>query len=378
MISGNLLDIAFPDLLQFLHMSGRSGTLYLERDGETAHISFHAGRIASAWCPNTITVVEYLHEAGRLDTEGLDRARAIHEAEPERRTLGEVLLSIAAIRPEELREAVIYKIEQTVYELVSWRRGDFRFVVEEVRYDEELLFAPEDIIPRVELDTQVVLMEALRLLDERVRDSRPLRAEAARAIAASEARAEPVPTQFRPAAAPASRDVIARDTIAGVRRLLREIRSGEDGSRMSVNLMAFVAQLADRAVLLSVRRDHLVALTAFGRAADRARLADATRGLRLVFETSGSIALCFDAGCAAPLDWDCDEIPQGLRMILGRPATGHGALFPMMSTRRKIAVLYADQGDKADAALDLDVLELATGQFGLAIENEILRRQLDR
>jgi hypothetical protein len=48
-ISGSLADIAIVDLLQFVHMSQRSGTLQLERRGEEAHISFHRGRIASAW-----------------------------------------------------------------------------------------------------------------------------------------------------------------------------------------------------------------------------------------------------------------------------------------------------------------------------------------
>ena len=31
---GSLADVAIVDLLQFVHLSGRSGTLYLERDDE--------------------------------------------------------------------------------------------------------------------------------------------------------------------------------------------------------------------------------------------------------------------------------------------------------------------------------------------------------
>ena len=76
MIAGNLVDVAFPDLLQLLHMSGRSGTLYFERGAEQAFISFHHGRIASAWCPTSISVARVLEERGHVSSVELAKARA--------------------------------------------------------------------------------------------------------------------------------------------------------------------------------------------------------------------------------------------------------------------------------------------------------------
>src|SRR5262249_32865776 len=51
----------------------------------------------------------------------------------------------------------------------------FRFEVEGVRFDEELLFVPSDVVPPIDLDTHLVLMQVLKLYDEKAgRESRPL------------------------------------------------------------------------------------------------------------------------------------------------------------------------------------------------------------
>jgi len=516
-ISGSLLDVSFPDLLQFLHLSGRSGTLYLERDAETAYISFHKGRIASAWCPTSITVVEHLLEAGRLRQDDVDKARAIYEREQAYRTLGEILISVSGVKRDDLRDAVARKIEQTVFELVAWRRGTFRFVVEEVRYDEEILFAPKDVAPQVDLDTQIVLMEALRLSDERIRDSRPITAEAKAAVAAVKRKAsahdEPIeelpkeeeavtderdlvdevvdvdvgpgridlmmhegtllasvsaallkarvgaPAPWRDgkdgtALAPASlivcdladpgvadrvarihrerpdtaivavvgelesaagaylrgavavvpRDPIAiaaccenivrarrvvdpaaaaeaaasADHLERLRGLVDEIRAGVVATNLPANLMSILAKSADRGVLFLARRNTLVVLTAFGRNHDRQTLAQATRGLRLLVETGGPLAHCLEARVPIPLLWERDDIPDGLRIVVGRPESGRAVLLPVLGAKRSIAVVYLDNGDRHEAIADMELLELATVQFGLAIENEILRRQIER
>jgi hypothetical protein len=481
MIAGNLVDVAFPDLLQLLHMSGRSGTLYFERGTEKAFISFHHGRIASAWCPTSISVARVLEERGRVSSGDLAKARAIHDSDTEGRTLGQVLLSIAAVRRDDLRDAVARKIEHTVYELISWRRGTFKFVVEEVRFDEELTFAPRDIVPQVDLDTQVVLMEALRLADSAGPESRPsltmmarrataavpipqridvatgdatlfqalgpvleqlatvrpapwseagmLEGEAAAVVIADvrgDARAvqrivellkerpelpvvaiadRPETTRAAytvgavavtpadPAAvvaccagvmklaggpARATADAVLFTRVTRLRELQQDIRAGLASTKLSVNVMALFASIAERGILFAVRRETLVALTAYGRAADGSRLADVTRGLSLVLESDGPFAVSFQSGASVPLDWDRDQIPDAVAAIAGRPAAGHGLMVPVIGARRSIAVIYTDNGTRPDPIQDVPILELACGLFGLAIENEILRRQVER
>ena len=47
-------------------------------------------------------------------------------------------------------------------------------------------------------------------------------------------------------------------------------------------------------------------------------------------------------------------------------------------SRTAIGLIYADNGRRAASVQDVELMELATAQVGLAFENELLRRQLER
>jgi len=170
-ISGSLADIAIVDLLQFVHMSQRSGTLLLERDGDQAHISFHRGRIASAWSPRSPSVASYLVQHGKLSAQDLEAALEAHRTQLPAQSLGQALLQENKVSWSELRDAVAAKVEQTIFHLVGWHDGTFRLLADEVRVDDEITFAPGDVLPEVDIDTQGILLEAVRLFDERGRDA---------------------------------------------------------------------------------------------------------------------------------------------------------------------------------------------------------------
>jgi hypothetical protein len=60
---------------------------------------------------------------------------------------------------------------------------------------------------------------------------------------------------------------------------------------------------------------------------------------------------------------------------VGRPRSGHCAIFPVIGGARVIALVYADNGNNERAIEELDILELAASQAGLAFENELLKRK---
>ena len=64
--------------------------------------------------------------------------------------------------------------------------------------------------------------------------------------------------------------------------------------------------------------------------------------------------------------------------LIGRPETGQVVIIPVLGAQRVISVIYADNGQTTRAIDDIDVLELATAQVGMAFENELLRRQAER
>ena len=66
-ISGSLKDVSVADVMQFIHLGRRTGTLLLSRGGERAMIGFHGGRLVSAQAPHTPKLGDLLISSGMID-----------------------------------------------------------------------------------------------------------------------------------------------------------------------------------------------------------------------------------------------------------------------------------------------------------------------
>lgn len=509
-LSGNLEDVSVADALQFIHLGGRTGTLTLSNGDAMAEIGFHQGRIVNAWGPGSKKLGELLIEAGLVDQATLQNALQAQEAEQPRRSLGQVLVGMQAITSEAMYRAVEQQIERTVYDLVTWTHGTFRFVLDDLKPIDDIAVVPGDVVRHLNLDTQMVLLDALRIFDERNRDgptgagtpaqaitpiSTPARgihgpaASASRTAPAhsvvpaaeqiaedrvrlqvvsadkqiAEKLAQAVPdalvarvnlrdagtpppgeappivlldlrqgavaleaiaalrrarprasilavvdggvpvTQVYQAGAMAAVSgelpvVIAafrslaqnrRDLITGgaradrvsasfnkLRRIVGDLRSGLISTTISLSLMNIISESVERAVLFLVRRDGLVALGAFGNSPEGKPLAQLTRGLKLLLGDRNALTDCLGDGQVRSLRFEDATLPENLGRMLGRPRSGQCAIFPVMGGQRVIALVYADNGHSNRAIEELDILELAASQAGLAFENELLRRQV--
>ncbi|HET7543260.1 MAG TPA: hypothetical protein VFK05_25475, partial [Polyangiaceae bacterium] len=175
-----------------------------------------------------------------------------------------------------------------------------------------------------------------------------------------------------------SAEVNLRSGLGRLRRVLGELRSGLLSATVSLNLMSIVADSVERAVLFVQQGDALVALGAFGATRDGRPLASTTRGLSLRLEAASVLADCITDGHALTLDYDLEQLPEALKRAVDRPRSGQGVFFPVLGARRAIGLIYADNGRRAASVRDVELMELATAQVGLAFENELLRRQLER
>ncbi|HEX5060293.1 MAG TPA: DUF4388 domain-containing protein [Kofleriaceae bacterium] len=478
---GNLADVAVVDLMQFVHLGARTGTLVLERDNERAHISFQRGRIVGAYGPTSPSVCELLVLKGDLLQSELDAVLAEHAKASPKVPLGQLLVAKGAVSADALREAITHKVERTVFDLIGWTFGTFRFELDEVRGDQEIALAPGDVIPQLDINTEMVLIEALRLFDERNRSGEiapalppppavaaPTRAPltvqlvtedielvarvgahlapgiSVRTVelrdAGAPAPGEPPPLvlvdarrNVKPAAidrvrkrhprslvvaiiAPATdpRELYAigvaavvpadgaaiaaccvtlfgargttndgaptetRSSIARLRRVIADLRGGLVSATLSLNLMTIVADSVDRAILFLVQRDMMIALGAFGQHGNGQPLVESTQGMCVPIGSSGALSSCVAEGRACTVEYDGPDFPTDLRHIIDRPRSGQAVLFPVLGSRRVIALIYADNGKHLRSVDDVEIVEIATAQVGLAFENELLRRQLDR
>ncbi len=172
-LSGNLEDVSVADALQFIHLGGRTGTLTLSRGEVSAEIGFHQGRIVNAWGPDSKRLGDLLVDNGSISQDTLDQALRDQERETPRRSLGQILVTIGALSAEAMYTAVQQQIERTVYDLVTWTSGTFHFALDDLKPIDDISVFPGDIVGHLRLDTQAVLLDALRIFDEKNRGGEP-------------------------------------------------------------------------------------------------------------------------------------------------------------------------------------------------------------
>jgi len=178
------------DVMQFVHLGGHSGTLHLERGHERASIGFHHGRIVSAGTADSKRVGELLCEAEALSAEALSQALDQQHKTVPRQSLGRILIERGFVSEDQMRRAMESQVQKSVLDLTTWSHGSFEFVLNEMEPVDDISFYPGDFVPLVDLNTQLVLLEAARIFDER---SHRAPAGEAREAAPEEARSETQP-----------------------------------------------------------------------------------------------------------------------------------------------------------------------------------------
>ncbi|HEY5957425.1 MAG TPA: DUF4388 domain-containing protein [Polyangiaceae bacterium] len=168
-LTGSLEDVTVADVLQFIHFGGRSGTLLLSSGNNRGEIGFHRGRIIFARSPNTKRLGELLVEREAITRHDLDGALRVQKRTNCTSALGQILVEMGVLTPERMKDVFERSVEEAVYDLVSWTRGSFEFAVDELKPIDDVSLSPGDILPDIHINTQMVLLEATRIVDERGR-----------------------------------------------------------------------------------------------------------------------------------------------------------------------------------------------------------------
>lgn len=161
---GMIEDVAVADVMQLIRLGGHSGTLAVNDGNEEAFVGFEHGRIVSAWNRRSRRLGELLVATGAIDEPTLLRALETQDADRPRRSIGQVLVRMGSTTPEAIRDVMAVEIERVVSEIVAWRSGTFDFAVDDLTPVVEVTRFTG--APKVDLDTQTVLLEALRRADD--------------------------------------------------------------------------------------------------------------------------------------------------------------------------------------------------------------------
>ena len=164
-ITGNLRTMALSELLQWLSLGAKNGTLLVEGHGIEKRIYFQNGRVASSSSSDQREYLgHFLVAHGYITEEELKMAMEVQEESSI--LLGKILVMINAISENDLLRLMRKKAEESIYDVFLWEEGDFEFI------DNEL---PDQKMIPLSLDVTGIILEGLRRYDEwkRIRETLP-------------------------------------------------------------------------------------------------------------------------------------------------------------------------------------------------------------
>lgn len=144
------------ELLQWLSMGQKTGTLAIRGSAGEKRIYFQNGRIISS--SSTIEreyLGHFLVSYGYITEEELTKAMEVQEES--KILLGKILVMIGAIAEEDLVELIRLKACETIYDIFLWPEGAFQFLDGEI---------PQRPMVPIAIDVTGIVMEGLRRFDE--------------------------------------------------------------------------------------------------------------------------------------------------------------------------------------------------------------------
>jgi Domain of unknown function (DUF4388) len=170
--TGDLEHLPIVDVIQLLHATRKSGILRIAcRKGES-QLVFKEGYIVSAnHLNNSVRIGAILVERNIITSDILDRELNEQEnAGPARKPLIITLLEKGLVEESDAYRGLEQLIEMTVVEILTWKKGTFTFDLLASIAADEYRYYPGRLNLEINVDTQGVLMDALRIYDEKMRD----------------------------------------------------------------------------------------------------------------------------------------------------------------------------------------------------------------
>ncbi len=163
--TGDLEHLPIVDIIQLVHTTRKSGIFSVKGDKGESRIVFRDGYIVGANHLNgSVRIGTLLVKTNAIALDDLKQAfGAMKSADKNRMPLLATLVQMGKLKPEDALRGLKKLVEMTIVELMTWTKGTFTFDTDTI-----IVFS-EGAIELV-VDAQMILMDALRISDERERD----------------------------------------------------------------------------------------------------------------------------------------------------------------------------------------------------------------
>lgn len=161
--TGDLEHLPIVDIIQLVHTTRKSGIFSVKSEKGESRIVFSSGYIVAANHINgAVRIGTVLVRSGAVAID--DLRQALVSAPAERKPLMAALMETGKLKREDALRALRQLVSLTIVELMNWTKGTFTFDTEAP------IFPPGEGDDALLVDAQMVLMDALRIFDERERD----------------------------------------------------------------------------------------------------------------------------------------------------------------------------------------------------------------
>ncbi|OGU23743.1 MAG: hypothetical protein A2X85_05305 [Geobacteraceae bacterium GWF2_54_21] len=170
--NGALEHIPLVDVIQLLHMTAKTGILYLKSPKGESQLVFHEGYFVSAnHLNNSVRIGMVLVDMEAITDEQLEQALVLQKnAGQDRKPLIAMMIEQGIIDKDTAYMGLESLIEMTIVEVLTWPSGTFTLDVSKEYVSDEYRYFPEKLHQEILLNAQGVLMDALRIYDEKMRD----------------------------------------------------------------------------------------------------------------------------------------------------------------------------------------------------------------
>ena len=413
---GDLEDLPIVDVIQLMHNTKNSGILYIQgRKGES-QLVFKGGYIVGAsHLNNSIRIGEILVAHAFLTEEALAKALTEQrQSGDERKPLIVTLIEKGLVHEQDAYMGLRALIELVLIDILTWQSGTF--VLEpsrDVSGTDTFAYYPQEIEREINVDVQSILMDALRVFDEKVRDGEivleeeieELEEDSAPDITADllgldsldalekkihgvhaaltdpagskkpkegVATAIPVSREKKVSAKPVEkREPPAEPKEPSIVKQLNEfiatLPQFKSTPEIATAVLKFVAIVFERSLTLVLQKGELVAEKSVGIKVPKNQGASGPLGFRVQLVANSMIARAISTGNMQYGVAD-DNIEKALYDKIGTPVGRTMLLLPIKRHGKTVFMIYADFGSMEVGDVQIDLFDMLADQASLALE----------
>lgn len=348
--SGKLDQFRFPDLLQALALTGKSGKLVLTQREAEGMVVLRGGKIIYAASSTAREALGNLLVHQKLiSEEALLAALEEHHERNEEVPLGNILIANGHLTHEQLEEVVTGQVARVIHEFFDWQKGYFQFDLVDLPDRGEIQIDAADFLLQKGISPDKILLEIAQKLEA-------LEAEPQEPAAVEEA-AQPTPAAQRG---------------SSLQDVMREIRAPEFTGEVTQRILSCAARHVKRAVLFYVTRSDFRGMGGFGAEPESIReMKIPLREPSVLLEAADRKITC--KGPLADNEWN-----NYLVESLGGVEPIEAIAIPLVVNSVVLLVLYGDNipgNSPVPPMVDLEVVML---QAGLAMETKLLDQRMEQ